>query len=194
MTCSWGWVWPHGQRSESVVPCCFRFAAKRPAPIKMYPRLSRKTAPWRVRWPGCHVRAENQLYPRSCFSVTACSAGPTASRFSRNGCRGFLELRLLGASFPNNTWYILYRRWFGWAALRNTHSKTSGSAWPEKGSFGVILSSALEVSRNLVRFLQTWQIIGSDQVDWFRSPRWPGMEFGPSGRFAGQFDSGVSRV
>ena len=39
------WMWLHGQRSESVLSHCFRFAAKQPAPdllLKLYPRLPGK--------------------------------------------------------------------------------------------------------------------------------------------------------
>ena len=40
--------------------------------------------------------------------------------------------------------------------------KTSGSAWPGKGSIGAKLHSESKMTRKLVSFLQAWQIMGSD--------------------------------
>ena len=43
-----------------------------------------------------------------------------------------------------------------------TTLKTPGSAWPGKGSVGAKLHSGSKITRKLVSFLQTWQIMGSD--------------------------------
>ena len=40
--------------------------------------------------------------------------------------------------------------------------KTPGSAWPGKGSTGAKLHSGSKMTRKVVSFLQTWQIMGSD--------------------------------
>ena len=43
--------------------------------------------------------------------------------------------------------------------------KTPGSAWPGKGSIGAKLHSGSKMTRKLVSFLQTWQIMGSDWLN-----------------------------
>ena len=45
---------------------------------------------------------------------------------------------------------------------QNYTLKTPGSAWPGKGSIGAKLHSGSKMTRKLVSFLQTWQIMGSD--------------------------------
>ena len=64
--------------------------------------------------------------------------------------------------------------------------KTPRSAWPGKGSIGVILRSGSTVTRNVVSFLQTWQIKGPDwpSSGSYSESSWPGMEFGPNGPFS----------
>ena len=73
--------------------------------------------------------------------------------------------------------------------------KTPGSAWPGKESIGVILNSWSNVTKNLVSFLQTWQIMESVWPSPGSYSAWSGlisgssltaMEFGPNGPFMGQ--------
>ena len=86
------------------------------------------------------------------------------------------------------------------SSLYSSHTlKTPGSAWPGKGSIGAKLHSGSKITRKLVSFLQTWQIMGSDWPSsgshsvssWLisgssltRNGVWPQKNDGP---FPGQF-------
>ena len=110
MACSWVWIWLHGQRSISVIPNCFRFLLRSDQLLTIVYWAVPKTF-----WETCCLGWDDQapMYDMS-LSGTAGSAEPTASRFSKNGRRGFLELCLRGASDSKRS---SCSKWFAWAAF-----------------------------------------------------------------------------